>query len=125
MRWLLLSAVLLVVPARAEEGASPAPAVREKLRARILETLPPAPAASSAEPRPEPAGEPVLELEPMVVTESRGVRELSKALAADKQRQAAESFSPVRGGKIYGSERLDLGGWWSPATGWHFLRLKW
>lgn len=123
MRWLPLSAVLLAGLAPGAETSSPV--MREKLRARIVETLPPAAAATSAGPRAEPAGEPMFVLEPMVVTESKGVRELAKALAEDKQRQAAESFSVLKGGRIYGGERLELGGWWAPATGWQFFRLKW
>lgn len=121
MKWLLLLALLTAGPLRSEEA--PAPSVREKLRARIIETLPP-PQAGQTEAKPE-KDDAVLVLEPMVVTESRGVRELAKALADDKQRQEAERFSAVKGGKIYSSERLDVGGWWSPATGWTFLKIKW
>lgn len=125
MRWLPLSAALLLAPAWAEEAASPSPSVREKLRARILETLPPAPVTRAEEEKREPDSEPVLVLEPIVVTESRGARELAKALTEEKQRQETEAFSLLKGGKIYRSERLDVGAWWSPTTGWTFLRLKW
>ena len=122
MRWLLLLAVLMADTGRGEE--TPPSSVREKLRARIVESLPaPAPARPAAD-KPEPAS-PVLVLEPMVVSESRGVRELGKQLVAEKQRQEAESFSPLKGGTIYRSERLELGGWWTPEGGWHFLKLKW
>lgn len=122
MKWLLLLALLTAGPLRSEEA--PAPSVKEKLRARIIETLPPPPPAGAADARPAQEGA-LLVLEPMVVTESRGVRELAKALADDKQRQEAERFSAIKGGKIYSSERLDVGSWWSPATGWTFLKIKW
>lgn len=122
MRWQLLFAVLLAGSAAGAETSSPA--MREKLRARITEGVAPLAAIRSAEEKPEAEGE-VLVLEPIVVTESRGVRELEKALADDKQRQAAERFTPGKGGTIYRSERVELGGWWSPATGWQFLKLKW
>jgi hypothetical protein len=121
MRALLLLAVLMAGPLRSEEP--PAPSVREKLRARIIETLPP-PTRGALEDKPEQDSA-VLVLEPIVVTESRGARELAKALAEEKQRQEAEAFSPLKGGNIYSSERLDVGAWWSPTKGWTFLRFKW
>lgn len=122
MRWLLLSAALLLAPAWAEEVVSPAPSVREKLRVRILETLPPS-SPGTQEDKPEQDGG-VLVLEPIVVTESRGARELAKALVEEKQRQEAERFSVLRGGKIYSSERLDVGIWWAPG-GWQLVKIKW
>lgn len=122
MRWLLLPVVLVAGSLRGEEA--PAPSVREKLRARILETLPSAPPARPTEIKVE-AESPVLVLEPMVVTESKGVRELAKVLAEDKERQEAERFSVVQGGRIYSGERLDVGFWWSPASGWQLLKIKW
>lgn len=121
MRWLLLSAVLLAAFARGAE--TPSPAMREKLRARIVETLPPASTTTAGETRVPDAG--VLVLEPIVVTESRGVRELEKTLAEDRQRQEAQRFTPLKGGTIYRSERVELGAWWEPASGWTFLKLKW
>jgi hypothetical protein len=121
MKWLLIFAMLMAIPAWAEEAP---PGVREKLRARIVETLPPPPPAGPTDDKPEQST-PVLVLEPMVVSESRGVRELEKVLADDKQRQEVERFHLAKGGKIYSSERLDLGGWWSPVTGWQFLKIKW
>jgi hypothetical protein len=67
----------------------------------------------------------VLVLEPFVVTESRGVRELEKVLADDRQRQEAGRFTATKGGTIYRSERVELGSWWSPLTGWQLLKFKW
>jgi len=121
MRWLLLFAVLLAVPMGGQETSSPG--VREKLRVRILETLPAPPARTVAEGT-ETEGS-VLVLEPIVVTESRGAKTLEKAIVEDRQRQKAERFTPLKGGRIYGSERLDVGGWYDPARGWTFLKLKW
>jgi hypothetical protein len=122
MRWLLLSAVLLAGFAHGAETSSPA--MQEKLRARIVETLPPAVPTAATETAPEPDAS-VLVLEPVIVTESRGVRELEKALAEDKTRQEAERFTPLKGGTIYRSERVELGGWFSPGKGWEFLKFKW
>ena len=122
MRWLLLSAVLLAGSMHGTETSSPA--MREKLRARIAETVSmPAP-AKAAETAPEPDAS-VLVLEPVVVTESRGVQELAKALADDKERQEAERFTATKGGTIYRGERVEVGSWYSPATGWQFLKFKW
>ena len=122
MRWLLLSAVLLAGSMHGMETSSPA--MRQKLRARIAETVAPSGTVRSAEEKPE-AEEQVLVLEPVVVTESRGVRELARTLADDRQRQETQRFSPLKGGTIYRSERVELGGWYSPASGWQFLKLKW
>ena len=122
MRWLLLSAVLLAGSMHGTETSSPT--MREKLRARLTETVAPLALTQSTEQNPE-AEEPVLVLEPVVVTESRGVRELAKALADDRQRQEAQRFTPLNGGTIYRSERVEVGGWYSPASGWQFLKLKW
>jgi hypothetical protein len=108
MRWLLLLAASLAA----------------LMRARIVETLPPSPGARPAADQPV-SEEPVLVLEPIVVTESRGVKKLEKAIADDRERREAERFTPLKGGKIYSSERLDMGGWWDPATGWSFLKIKW
>lgn len=121
MRWLLFFAVLLAGFAPGAETSSPA--MREKLRARIAETLPPA-APTAAEETLGPDTE-VLVLEPVVVTESRGVRELEKALADDRARQEAERFTAAKGGTIYRGERVEVGAWWVPGSGWTFLKLKW
>lgn len=122
MKWLLLPAVLMTVPMWGEEAV--APSAREKLLARIIESLPPPAPAQPAEAKPEPEIA-VLVLEPMVVSGSSGAGKLGKLLADEKQRQEAESFSPGKGGTLYRNERLELGGWWSRETGWHFLKLKW
>ena len=122
MRWLLLSAVLFAGFVHGAETSSPA--MQEKLRVRIVETVPPADPTAAAETTPEPdAG--VLVLEPIVVTESRGVRELEKTLAEERQRQEAQRFTPLKGGTIYRGERVEVGGWYSPASGWRFLKFKW
>lgn len=122
MRWPLLFAFLLAGLMRGQE--TPSAGMREKLRARIVETLPPAATTPAEEGKPEPASE-VLVLEPLVVTESRGVRELAKALADARQRQEAGRFTATKGGRIYRSERVELGAWWEPASGWVFLKFKW
>ena len=121
MRWLPLSAVLFAGFAHGAETSSPA--MREKLRVRLVETLPPA-ALTAAEEAPDRDGE-VLVLEPIVVIESRGVRELEKTLAEERQRQEAERFTATKGGTIYRGERVEVGGWYSPASGWRFLKFKW
>ncbi len=53
------------------------------------------------------------------------MRELARLLASEKQRLAAERFTPVKGGTIYKTDRLELGSWWSPDKGWQFLKIKW
>lgn len=119
MRWLPLFAVLFAGILRGADTSSPA--MREKLRSRILEVLPPVSTEERETQEPDAA---VLVLEPIVVTESRGVRELEKSLAADKQRKEAERFTPIKGGTIYRSERVEIGSWFS-SSGWEFLKFKW
>lgn len=109
MKWLWLLAALLAGPLRAEEAA-PVPGVREKLRAKIVEALPPAPAAGPAEGQPEPDGEPVLELEPMIITRARETDLLAEARRAAEARKARE-FSLLKGGTLLSFRRGDLGFW--------------
>ncbi len=123
MRWLLLFAVGLAGLMCGQETSSAG--MREKVRVRIVDSLPASPLpAKSAETTPPPE-EAVLVLEPIVVTESRGVRELAKALADDRQRQEARRFTATQGGTIHRSERVEVGSWWSPDTGWQILKFKW
>ncbi len=117
----LVFIVFLVGSLSAEEFGSRD--MREKVRARIIESLPPAPDRPAFVPL--ESEEPVLVLEPIVVSESRGVRELAKQVAEDRQRREAEQFTPLKGGKIYSNDRLEVGGWWEPGKGWRFLKLKW
>lgn len=108
MRWLLLPAMLMVGPAWGQEGASPG--LQEKLRARIVETLPPAPAAQPVEENLESDGEPVLELEPMVITRDMETDLLAEARRAVEAKKEAE-FSLLRGGKLLSFRRGDIGFW--------------
>lgn len=108
MRWLLLFAVLMTGSLRSEEA--PAPAMREKLRARILATLPPAPAVRPVEESPERDGEPVLELEPMIITPAMETDLLAEARRAAEAKKAAE-FSLLRGGTLISFRKGDIGFW--------------
>ncbi len=90
---------------------------------RLVETLP-RPKPESADDKAK-AESPAIELEPMVISETRGVRDLEKLLASEKLRLEAERFTPVKGGTIYKSDRLEVGSWWSPVSGWQFVKIKW
>ncbi len=122
MSRLLLLAALLAGPLWADE-APPAPSVREKLRDRIKATLAPAPAKPEDGKKTE--AEDVFVLEPIMVTESKGVRELGKLLASEERRKAEEAFAPAKGGTLYKNDRIELGVWWNPGAGWELLRIKW
>lgn len=108
MRWLLLFAVLMAGSLRSEEVT--AHGVREKLRARIIETLAPAPAAEPMKENMETGGEPVLELEPMIITPAVETDFLAEARRAAAARKAAE-FSLLRGGKLFSFPRGEIGFW--------------
>ncbi|HEX2861795.1 MAG TPA: hypothetical protein VHN79_09145 [Lacunisphaera sp.] len=122
MKWLLLVAVWSVSPLQGEEAPATL-SVREKVKARIVESMPPAPAESPAsDPAPDDS---LFVLEPMVVSESRAVRELERTLVSEQERRKAEAFSTLKGGTIFRNERMEVGGWWTPSSGWQFLKLKW
>lgn len=123
MKWLLLCAVVLLGPLRGEPELTP-PSVRDRLLTRIKETLPPPSVEAQTGDKTEPAGT-VLVLDPIVVSESKGQRELVKLLASEQQRLADEAFGFSKGGTIYRTDRLELGGWYSRKTGWQFLKIKW
>lgn len=124
MRTLLLLFVLWVVAIRGEE---PGAAMHQKLRARIIESLPPArPATDPVETgRADETEGPVVVMEPFIVSESGPVRILAAAMARERQKREEERFSAVKGGTIYQRGRVEIGGWWSPTEGWKFLRLSW
>lgn len=56
------------------------------------------------------SGEPVLELEPMIVTRSMETDILAEARRVAEARKAKE-FSPLRGGTLYSFRRGDIGFW--------------
>jgi hypothetical protein len=67
---------------------------------------------------------PVIMMKPVIVSESRLVREVTAALDREKQNRQEERFSPLKGGKIADLGPMQLGGWWTPGEGWTFLRFK-
>ncbi len=107
MKRLLFLAVLLSGPMGAVEA--PASEVRARLSARIRETLLPPPVAPAATAEPE-AGEPVLVLEPMVVTAAMESDLLAEARRAAEARKARE-FSLLKGGLLFSTGRTDVGFW--------------
>src|SRR5688572_10085343 len=117
MRWLLLIVALAPDAVRADER--PASSVREKLRGKLAESFPLAVKPSAGD-QVEPNHE-LLVLEPIVISESRGVIELERLVAKESQREKAAKFSFVTGGRLYRSEWLELGTWWDPRTGWTFF----
>jgi hypothetical protein len=100
-------------PARrpvAAEEAAPTSGVRDKLRAKIVETLPAAPAVGPVEEKSALDGEPVLELEPMIITRAREADLLAEARRAAEAKKAKE-FSLLKGGTLFSTERMDIGFW--------------
>jgi hypothetical protein len=123
MRKLLLITALAAVTAHGEEAG--APTMRQKLHARIMESAPPpAPAKSSALQNGGEEAVPAVVMNPVVVSESKLVREVTAALEREKQNRQEERFSPLQGGKIANLGPMQLGGWWIPGEGWTFLRLN-
>lgn len=124
MKTLLVVALLTAADLHGEEARPES--VREKLKAKILESVPLPPAR-------KPAGaktseHPIIMMKPVVVEAPRAI-DLGAALARDAQKKEEEKFSPLKGGTIYtkdfGRVRAELGGWWSPTQGWSFLRFSW
>lgn len=129
MRMLMLVAAFAAVPLRGEEP--PPPRLREMLHALIMESLPDLP-APPALPYAEPA-EPVIRivkteddvvvLEPIVVSESRGVRGLEKMIARAKAQDEKEKFSAIEGGTIFRMGRLEFGTWGGKGGGLGFVKI--
>ncbi len=112
MRTMLLISVFTASTIHGEEP-TPVP-MRQKLHAKILETLP----------LPQPATEPaalsevaddIVEIEPLVVTDSPVLRQLAAKIERDTQKQKDAQFSPIKGGSIYKRGSLEIGTWAGPS----------
>lgn len=122
----LLVMTLCLLTAVAARGAdASAPTVREKLHAKIMESLPPPPP-----PKPKPPGEeqesaiPPLRMQPVVVSDSKLVRAVTAEMERHEQDRRDARFTPLEGGKLVNLGRLQLGSWWSPGGGWVFLSTQ-
>ena len=145
MRKMLVLAVLVLVPAHSEESVSPT--VRQKLHAKLIESLPlfqkpPEDMVRAEVPaifaRPPAAQEfglgdflrkkaedgSAVVMAPFIVSES--TRDLAASIAKQTPK---EPFSVMKGGTIYskdiGRVRMELGSWWAPHRGWSFLNFSW
>ena len=99
--------------------------MRQKLHARIMESVssPASPKPSVNQKEDEAAAPPVV-MKPVIVSESKLLREVTAALDREKQNRQEEGFSPLQGGKIANLGPMQLGSWWTPGEGWTFLRLN-
>jgi hypothetical protein len=115
--------IIALTTVGAEEAGTAS--MRQKLHAKILESAPPA--APPKPPSQEKDAEeppPAVVMKPVVVSESKLVREVTAALDREKQNRQEERFSPLEGGKIDNIGPMQVGGWWTPDEGWTFLRLN-
>jgi hypothetical protein len=108
MRTMLLISVFTAVTIHGEEP-TPVP-MRQKLHAKILETLPP------PQPEKKPAAQneldlEIVEIEPLVVTDSPVLRQLAAKIERDTQQAKDAQFSPIKGGTIYKNSRFEIGTW--------------
>ena len=121
MRTLLMFSVLTSGLLRGADAS--ALTVREKLHAKILESVsllpPPTPPTEKKE-----AAVPVIMLQPVVVSDAKLIRAVTSAIEQAEEDRREEKFSPLAGGKIGTVAGMQVGGWWSPAEGWTFLRLN-
>ena len=105
---MLLISVFTAATIRGEE---PTPALmRQKLHAKILETLPP----PQLEKEPTAQNEldlEIVEIEPLVVTDSPVLRHLAAKIESDTQKLKDAQFSPIKGGTIYKNSRFEIGTW--------------
>ena len=123
MRALLLIPALIAVTVRSEDAT--APTMRQKLHAKILESAPPpASPVPSTDQTAEVDAIPAVVMKPIVVSESKLMREVTAALDREKQNRQEERFAPLAGGKIANVGPMQLGGWFVPGEGWTFLRLN-
>ncbi len=122
MKLLLLSVAILSLSLRADE---PRPqTMREKLRAKIIESLPPPQPAMPPEEKKESESA-VVVMKPMVVSESNRARQAELMIAHEKQKKEDQRFSTTKGGTLFSNDRIEVGGWWQEDQGWSFLNLKW
>lgn len=49
---------------------------------------------------------------------------VAAALDRAQQERRDEAFSPLAGGKIGEIGGFEVGGWWSPGSGWTYLRMN-
>lgn len=122
MRTLLLISVLTTsVAVHGAEGRSPT--VREKLHAKIMESVPPPPPLKPSTDQKQAVELPVM-MKPVIVSDSKLIRAVAAAIEREEQDRREEQFSALNGGKIYSIGRLQIGGWWLPGEGWTFLRFN-
>ena len=124
VRSLLLISALATTMVRG--GEATAPTVREKLHAKIMASLPPAPPPKPSGDQKDdekPAVPPIL-MKPVVVSESKLIDAVAAGFARDEQNRRDERFTAFDGGTITSIGPMKIGGWWSPAEGWTFLRLN-
>lgn len=109
---MLLISVFTAATIRGEEP-TPIP-MRQKLHAKIMETLPPPQPAENSVSQDTYSDE-IVEIEPMVVTNSPVLRQLAAKIERDTQKLKDAQFSPIKGGTIYKSSRFEIGTWGAPA----------
>jgi hypothetical protein len=100
--------------------------MRQKLSSKVQEaasqSLPP---EKSADPKiDEKALSPAVVMKPVVVSESKIVREVAATIARKEHEEREERFSALNGGKIGEIFGMQFGGWWSAGEGWTFLSLN-
>lgn len=125
MRTLLALSFLVSAALRAAEDATEV-SIREKLRARLRESIPP-PAPSPPKPpspSPDEAETPPILLKPVVATESKLIERVTAALDQAEQDRREQQFSAFNGGTIGTIGPMKVGSWWAPGEGWSFLRLN-
>jgi hypothetical protein len=121
MRTLALILAFASVALRgAEESGS---SVRQKLHAKIMDSLPP-PTPEKPSTDLKEAGDSPVEMKPVIVSDSKLIRAVTAAIDRAEQDRRDEQFSTFDGGKIFSIGGLQVGGWWSPGEGWTFLRLN-
>src|SRR5687767_7407920 len=117
MRIFLLLSALTVATGRADEP--PASTMRQKLSSKVKEAVSqsPPPKQSADAKADENAISPAIVMKPVVVSESKIVREVAAAIARKEQEEREERFSALNGGKIGKIGGMQLGGWWSAGEG--------
>jgi hypothetical protein len=122
---LLLFAVLATVTVRGGEAG--AATMSQKIREKIMESVPAPPAAKQpASPKESgDGGDAMVVMSPLIVSEYRRRQELDEAMARARQKQGEEKFSMTKGGTAYRKGRMELGGWWEPGVGWKFMKFSW
>lgn len=105
-----------------EEAAEPT--LRQKLHAKIMESVPPPPPPKPSTDQAAPASAPPVILKAVIVSDSKLIQAVTESIDREAQNRRDQQFKPLDGGTLYSFGLVQIGSWYAPGEGWTFLRLN-